>query len=251
MGLASGGEGVPFALFGFLEYLCASVSRKNLIWKIPCIVIGVVLGVVLLLLGVVTVVLVTPSARTAVLQKVVTEINEQTDWDVDLGRLYLSPFHQSPSQLYRAYKGEEELPLHIEIDSLYVGHRGQDTLLYVHTLRLQGRLEKAASAAEGTSEMGATADNTEERGKEESAGETDLLSRTIVVDQLLLDQATFHSDTLIPAVDVNVILKHLQAASPRLNIAKGQYPLHGLNLADAYVEIGLREAPEDASSDGF
>lgn len=193
----------------------------------PCIALCVVLGGVLLLLGAVTAVLVTPSARTAVLQRVVTEVNARTDWDVDLERIYLSPFHQSPRQLYRAFKGEGELPLHIEIDSLYVGHRNRDTLLYVHTLRLRGRLEKAEREAEST----------------------DLLSRTIAVDQLLLDQVTFHSDTLIPAVGVNVILKHLQAASPGLIIAKGQYPLHGLNLADAYVEIVLREAPEDAQAD--
>ena len=82
------------------------MSRKSLIWKIPTIVVGVVLGSVLLLLGAVTVVLVTPKARTAVLQRCVTEVNARTDWDVDLGRIYLSPFHQSPKMLYRAFKGE-------------------------------------------------------------------------------------------------------------------------------------------------
>ncbi|MBO7510859.1 MAG: BamA/TamA family outer membrane protein, partial [Bacteroidales bacterium] len=213
----------------------------------------VVLGGVLLLLGAVTVVLVTSDARTAVLQRVVTEVNARTDWDVDLERIYLSPFHQSPKQLYRAFKGEEDLPLQIEIDSLYLGHRGRDTLLYVHSLRLLGRLEKAASGAESIAESGATAESPEEGVKErpaegmedDQATGTDFLARTIVVDQLLLDGATFHSDTLIPTVGVNVILKHLQATSPGLVIAKGQYPLHGLNLADAYVKIVLREAPED------
>ena len=216
------------------------MSRRSLIWKVPCIALCVVLGGVLLLLGAVTAVLVTPSARTAVLQRVVTEVNARTDWDVDLERIYLSPFHQSPRQLYRAFKGEGELPLRIEIDSLYVGHRNRDTLLYVHTLRLRGRLEKAEREAERGAPAGAIASGAES---------ADLLSRTIAVDQLLLDQVTFHSDTLIPAVGVNVILKHLQAASPGLIIAKGQYPLHGLNLADAYVEIVLREAPEDAQAD--
>ena len=98
------------------------MRKKSLIWKIPCIGIGVILGIVLLLLIAATVVLVTPRARTAVLNKCVKEVNERTDLDVDLGRLYLSPFHHSPMVLYRAYKGTEDLPLHIEIDSLYVGH---------------------------------------------------------------------------------------------------------------------------------
>ena len=118
------------------------MSKKSLIWRTTRIVLGAILGIVLLLLIAVTVILVTPKARTAVLQKCVAEINERTDLDVDLGRLYLSPFHHSPMMLYRAYKGKEDLPLHIEIDSLYIGHRGQDTLLYVHGLRLQGCMKK-------------------------------------------------------------------------------------------------------------
>ena len=117
------------------------MSKKSLIWKIPCIVVGAVLGFVLLLLIAVTVVLVTPKLRTAVLQKGIEQVNKRTDLDVDLGRLYLSPFYQSPKFLYRAYKGEEDLPVHVEIDSLFIGHRGQDTLLYVHTLNLQGCLQ--------------------------------------------------------------------------------------------------------------
>ena len=92
------------------------MSKKSLIWKIPCIVLGVVMGIVLLLLITVTVIMVTPKARTAVLQKCVEVVNDRTDRDVDLGRLYLSPFHHSPMILYRAYKGKEDLPLHIEID---------------------------------------------------------------------------------------------------------------------------------------
>ena len=123
------------------------MSKKSLIWKIPCIVLGVILGIVLLLLITVTVILVTPKARTAVLNKCVEVVNERTDWDVDLGRLYLSPFHHSPMILYRAYKGEEDLPLHIEIDSLYVGHRGKDTLIYVHALRLQGNVPSRRSSS--------------------------------------------------------------------------------------------------------
>lgn len=203
------------------------MSKKSLIWKIPCIVLGVILGIVLLLLIAVTVILVTPGARTAVLQKCVKIANERTDLDVDLGRLYLSPFHHSPMILYRAYKGKEDLPLHIEIDSLYIGHRGQDTLLYVHGLRLQGCMNKPGS----------------------EVAKDDFLARTIKVDQLLLDQATVHSDTLIAAVGIDAIVGHLNVKSPGLNIAKGQYPLHGLKLADAYVGIELRETEDEEEED--
>ncbi|MBP5650290.1 MAG: translocation/assembly module TamB domain-containing protein [Bacteroidales bacterium] len=199
------------------------MSKKKLFWKIPCITIGVILGIVLLLLITVTVILVTPRARTAVLQRCVTEINKRTDLDVDLGRLYLSPFHHSPMILYRAYKGEEDLPLHIEIDSLFIGHRGQDTLLYVHGLRLQGCMKKPGNGVP----------------------KDDFLARTIVVDQLLLDQTTVHSDTMIDAVGIDVILRHLNVKSPGLNITKGQYPLHGLQLADAFVGIELRDTEDE------
>ena len=105
------------------------MSKKSPIRRIFRIFLGVILGIVLLLLTTVTVILVTPGVRTAILNKCVKEVNERTDWDVDLGRLYLSPFHHSPMALYHAYKGTEDLPLHIEIDSLFVGHRGLDTLI--------------------------------------------------------------------------------------------------------------------------
>jgi len=205
------------------------VSKKSLIWKIPCIVVGVILGIVLLLLIAVTVILVTPGARTAVLHKCVQIANERTDFDVDLGRLYLSPFHHSPMILYRAYKGTEDLPLHVEVDSLFIGHRGQDTLLYVHGLRLQGCMKKPG----------------------DGVSSNDFLARNIVVDQLLLDEATVHSDTLIAAVGIDAIVGHLNVKSPELNIAKGKYPLHGLRLADAYVGIELRDTEtedEDTTS---
>ena len=203
------------------------MSKKSLIWRRTRIVLGVILGIVLLLLIAVTVVLVTPKARTAVLQKCVAEINGRTDLDVDLGRLYLSPFHHSPMMLYRAYKGNEDLPLHIEIDSLYIGHRGQDTLLYVHGLRLQGCMQKPG----------------------EGEPKDDFLARTIVVDQLLLDQATVHSDTLIDGIGVDAVLEHLHVKSPGLNIAKGEYPLHGLKLTDAFVGVELRDTEDDTEDE--
>ncbi len=205
------------------------MSKKSLIWKIPCIVLGAVLGLVLLLLITVTVVLVTPKLRTAALQKGIEQVNKRTDLDVDLGRLYLSPFYQSPRFLYRAYKGEEDLPVHVEIDSLFIGHRGQDTLLYVHSLNLQGCLQ---------GEPG-----------------TDLMARTIVLEQLLLDQTTAHSDTLIEAIGIDAIVGHLHVKSPGINLAEGKYPLHGLKLADTYIGIDLKdkeadteEAPQDTTS---
>lgn len=201
--------------------------KKRLIWKIPCIVLGVILGIVLLLLITATVVVVRPGTRTAVLNKCVKEVNERTDLDVDLGRLYLSPFHHSPMMLYHAYKSGEELPLHIEIDSLYVGHRGKDTLIFVHTLRLQGKVKKV----------------------EDGESVEDLTARTIVVDQLLLEQTTVHSDTLIAAIGIDAVVKHLSATSPGLNIAKGSFPLHGLKLTDAFVGIDLRDTPPDEKTD--
>ena len=203
------------------------MRKKSLIWKIPCIGLGVILGIVLLLLIAATVVLVTPGARTAVLRRAVKEVNERTDWDVDLGRLYLSPFHHSPRILYRAYKGKEDLPLHIEIDSLYVGHRGKDTLVFAHTLRLQGKVKKV----------------------EEGESVEDLTARTIVVDQLLLEQTTFPSDTRIAAIGIDALVKHLSVMSPGLNIAKGSFPLHGLKLADAFVGIDLRDTPPDEETE--
>ena len=197
------------------------MRKKSLIWKIPCIGIGVILGIVLLLLIAAAVVLVVPGARTAALRTCVKAVNERTDWDVDLGRLYLSPFHHSPKILYRAYKGKEDLPLLIEIDSLYVGHRGKDTLIYAHAIRLRGNVKKV----------------------EEGESGKDLTARTIVVDQLLLEQTTLHSGTLIDAMGIDALVKQLDVKSPGLNIAKGNYPLHGLKLADAYVGIELRDTP--------
>lgn len=190
-------------------------------------VLGAVLGLVLLLLIAVTAVLVTPAARTAVLRKCLAEVNKRTDYDVDLGRLYLSPFHHSPMILYRAYKGTGDLPLHIEIDSLFVGHRGKDTLIYVHTLRLQGNVEKPGDGIPNT----------------------DFTARNILVDNLLLKQTTIHSDTLIAAVGIDAIVGNLDVACPGLNIAKGHYPLHGLKLADAYVGIVLRDTEEETEED--
>ena len=192
------------------------MSKRSLIWKIPTAIVGVVLGLVLLVLIAVVVVIATPSARTALLAKGVAVANERTDLDIDLGRLYLSPFHHSPLILYRAYKGEADLPLTVEIDSLFVGHRGQDTLVYTRALRLNAIVNA--------------------RGEE------------IAVDELRLENTTFHSDSLIAAVGVDANVRLLALSCPRVSIAEGKYPLHGLRIEDADVAIDLRNTPPDTAA---
>lgn len=189
----------------------------SLLWRVPLALTGVLSGLVLLLLIAVAGVILTPSARQAVINKGIEIANEQTGWNIDLGRIYLSPFHHSPMALYRAYKGEEDLSLQVEIDSLFVGHRGKDTLVYTRSLRLR-----------------ATALTTR-RSTSASNGLGSLLAVPIVVEQLLLDKTAFHSDSLIASVEVNVDVGNLDVSSPGLVIADGLYPLYGLRLTDADV----------------
>ena len=92
-------------------------NNLALIWKIPLALSGVVAGLALLLLIATACVLYVPSLRNAVLEKVIAVANDKTDYDIDLGGIYLSPFHHSPMRFYRAYKGEEDLPLQVDIDS--------------------------------------------------------------------------------------------------------------------------------------
>ena len=201
-------------------------KKRSLWWKIPLAVIGAVSGIVLLLLIAVATALYTPSIRTKLLQKGLTFGQEQTDWDIDLGHIYLSPFHHSPMVLYRAYKGQADLPVAVTIDSLFVGHRGQDTLVYVHALRLRAVA----------------------RIQESGVRIQDFTHIPIQVDELYLDQATFHSDSLIAAVGVDAIVNRLEVSSPQLLIAEGKYPLHGLRLSDADVAIDLRGTPPDTTA---
>ena len=142
------------------------------------------------------------------LQKGLAVANEKTDWDIDLGEIYLSPFHHSPKHLYRAYKGEEDLPVRIAIDSLFVGHRGQDTLVYTRSLRLAAVIKTANHPFPAD-------------------GSTIPLIR---VDTLFLDHTTFHSDSLITTVGVDAVVGLLKTSSPEINIAEGKYPLHGLRI---------------------
>lgn len=146
--------------------------------------------------------------------------------DIDLGRLYLSPFHHSPMALYRAYKGEADLPLRIEVDSLFVGHRGQDTLIYVHTLRLGATLR--------------------------TQGQDSILQRftqiPIQVDELYLEKTVFHSDSLLASVGIDALVGKLEVSDSHILIAEGKYPLHGLRLNDADVLIDLRETSPDTTA---
>lgn len=164
-----------------------------------------------------------PSWRAAATEKAIALANEKTDMDIDVGQIYLSPFHHSPMVLYRAWKGRADLPLEVNIDSLFLGHRGQDTLVYARALRLKATL----LTSEGTD---------------------DLLAIPIVVEHLRLDEPTFHSDSMIASVGVDVIAGQLAVSSPRLNIAQGEYPLHELRLSDAFVAIDLRETPPDTTA---
>ena len=184
------------------------------------------MGLVILLLVAVGCVLYVGPIRQKVLAKGVEIANEKTDYDIDLGELYLSPFHHSPMVLYRAYKGQADLPLAVEIDSLFVGHRGVDTLIYARALRLNAKLMTA--------------------GRE--APFSDFLSIPIEVEQLRLDETTFHSDSLIAAVGIDAIVGLLDVRSPELIIAEGKYPLHGLRLNDAFVGIDLRSTAPDTTA---
>ena len=144
-------------------------------------------------------VLYVPSLRSKAIDKALAIANEKADYDIDLGGLYLSPFHHSPMAIYRAYKGQSDLPLTVEIDSLFVGHRGQDTLIYAHSLRLKAKVLTA--------------------GKDKPF--SDFTSLPIEVEQLQLDQTTFHSGDLIEAVGIDAIVGLLDVKSPEIVIAEG------------------------------
>ncbi len=195
------------------------MRRKGLWWKIPLAITGIASGIVVLLLIAVTCVLCVPSWRASALEKGVVIAQEKTGLDIDLGGLYLSPFHHSPFVLYHAYKGTADLPIEIQIDSLFVGHRGRDTLVYTRALRLR------AKALTSQAPIG--------------------LELPIVVERLYLAHTTFHSDSLIASVGVDAIVGMLDVSSPAINISEGRYPLHGLLLHDVFCGIDLRPTSVD------
>ena len=202
------------------------MSKRKLIWKIPLRLVEIIVGLVLLLLIAVVCVIYVPSFRKAALNKGISIANEQTDYDIELGDLYLSPFHHSPLLFYRAYKGTEDLALEVRIDRLFVGHRGQDTLVYVHALRVK--------AVARTSQI--------------SDFKSQILDIPIEVEQVYLENTVFHSDSLIAAVGIDAKIGLLDVHSPQLNIAQGKYPIHGLRLHDADVAIDLRPTPPDTTT---
>lgn len=201
------------------------MGRGHLWWKVPVALLGVTSGIVLLLLVAVACVLYVPSLRHAALEKGIELAHEQTGYDIEVDDLYLSPFHHSPMVFYHAWRGEIDLPLEVKIDSLFVGHRGQDTLVCIQTLRLNARIKNEELKIKNFSNL------------------------PIVVDELRLESTTFHSDSLIPAVGVDAIVGHLGLVSPGLVIADGYYPLHGLLLSDAYVGIDLRNRQDTTKQD--
>ena len=111
----------------------------RLLWKVPVGLVGTALGAVLLVLVAVGCALYVTPVRKAVIEKALPIVQEKTGLDIDLKDIYLSPFHHSPMVFYRAYKGEGDLPLEVRIDSLFVGHRNQDSLVYVRALRLRAK----------------------------------------------------------------------------------------------------------------
>lgn len=197
------------------------MKKWSLLWKIPLTLVGVGTGIVVLLLMVVANVLYVPSLRTAVLNKGIVIAHEQTGYDIDLGRLYLSPFHHSPMVFYRAYKGQADLPVEVQIDSFFVGHRGQDTLIGVHTLRVRATAKTSLQDSAFSLQQ--------------------FLALPIIVDQLLLESPSFHSGELIKTVGVDVDVDHLELTSPQVLISKGQYPLNGLRIEGANVLVDLRK----------
>lgn len=185
-------------------------------------------GIVFWVLTTVVCVLYVPTVRQAVLDIGIAVAREQTGLDIDLGHIYLSPFHHSPLTFYRAYKGDADLPIDVQIDSLFIGHRGQDTLLYTRSLRLKATAQ--------TANIQSPISN---------------LQFPIILEQLLLDSAVIHSDSLIEAVGIDGMLGLLTLNSPQIIIADGQYPIRDLCLYDADVAIDLRPTQDSPEVDSL
>lgn len=201
------------------------MSKKSLIWQIPVALIGAILSVVMIILTVVISAIYDPDVRKKVLNEGIVIAREYTGLDIDLGDIYLSPLHHSPLVFYHAFKGEVDIPLLVEIDSLYIGHRGQDTMIYTHTLRVDAKMRTA----------------------DQEAPFSNFTAIPIDVEQLLLDQTTFHSDSMIPSVGIDAIVDTLEVKQTQIIIAEGKYPLKNLRLYDADVAIDLRETPPDTT----
>lgn len=187
----------------------------------------ILFGSALLLLGGLVGILCISPLRTAVLEKSIDIAREKSGMDIDLGGLYLSVFHHSPLLFWRAYQGEEDLPLEVKIDSLFIGHRGHDTLVYTGSLHLRAIAKTQSLHQPGGDKRGLP---------------------PVQVDTLRLESTTLHSDSLIGAVGIDVIAQELALSSPLIQIKWGQYPLHGLRLTDADIAITLRDTPPDTTA---
>ena len=199
------------------------MKNKKLLWKIPLAIVGSVLGLVMLLLVTVVCVIYIPPLRKAAMEKGIAIAKEKTGMDIDVGQIYISPFHHSPMVFYRAWCGKEDLPFELNIDSLYIGHRGQDTLIYTHYLRLHTTFQT-------------------------TKGFSELKAIPIEVERLEVEETTIHSDSMIASLGIDAIIGNLNVTSPGINIAQGQYPLHGLRLSDSYIDLELRETPPDTTA---
>ncbi len=186
-------------------------NKKHLLWILPAVLIGVGIAGVLTVAGLIA----TPVVRQKILDKGIEIASEKTGYDIELHRLYLSPFHQLPSTIFND-------SVVVEIDTLFIGHANQDTLLYLDHLALS-----ALPLAK------------------DSTLSSIHLRDTISVFRLELDNAVAHTDSLIEAVKIDANVGRLRASSPGIVLKAGAYPLHGLQLADADVAITLNDTPKD------
>lgn len=189
-------------------------SKKRLIWIIPTVLAGIVISLLIVLIGLIAI----PTIRQKLLDKGVEMASEMTGYDIQLHRLYLSPFHHSPTISIND-------SLVVEIDTLFVGHADQDTLVYLNRLYLNA--------------LPLTWDGSIFNIR---------LRDTIPVNNLTLDNACLHTDSIIDACTIDAALRHLYLTSPGIVLASGRYPLHHLHLAQADIAITLHDTPVDSSA---
>ncbi len=189
--------------------------KAHFLWIIPAVLIGLGAAGVITVAGLIA----TPAVRQKILNKGIEIASEKTGYDIELHRLYLSPFHQRPSTIFSD-------SVVIEIDTLFIGHANQDTLLYLDHLALS-----ALPLAK------------------DSTLSSIHLRDTIPVFRLALDNAVAHTDSLIEAVKIDANIGRLRTQSPGIVLDKGAFPLHGLRLADADVAITLNDTPEETEED--
>ena len=190
-------------------------NKAHFLWIIPAVLIGLGAAGVITVAGLIA----TPAVRQKILNKGIEIASEKTGYDIELHRLYLSPLHQRPSTIFSD-------SVVIEIDTLFIGHANQDTLLYLDHLALS-----ALPLAK------------------DSTLSSIHLRDTIPVFRLALDNAVAHTDSLIEAVKIDANIGRLRTQSPGIVLDKGAFPLHGLHLADADVAITLNDTPEETEED--